>query len=274
MTYLTLCRRLQEAGIENAEWEAKLLLEHFCGVPLASHPDVELDYESPALEEALGKREARYPLQYLLGEWWFYRQSYLISPDCLIPRSDTEVLVERAIAELPRGARFADFCTGSGCIAISVLCERPDTTAVAVDKFEATLSLAIQNAERNGVTDRFSSVCTDLLTEEPSIASGSLDAILCNPPYIDRATLAGLAPELAHEPQAALDGGEDGLVFYRRILQAFPKYLREDGFFLFEIGFDQAEAVKEIGAAAGFGDCSVLRDLGGNTRALLLRRTV
>ena len=148
MTYRELCVRLEQAKIENAEWDAALLLEHFCGADVRSlrlYPD--RDYSSASLEEAVRKREMRYPLQYLLGEWQFYRQTYEVGPACLIPRPDTEILVEEAIRLLPKGAYFADLCTGSGCIAVSVLAEREDTRAVAVDKFPATLEIAKRNAE-------------------------------------------------------------------------------------------------------------------------------
>ncbi len=274
MTYLTLCHRLAAAGIENATWEAQLLLEHFCG---ATQVDVMIDpkkeYASEGLEKALSQREEHYPLQYILGEWCFYRQTYQISPDCLIPRSDTEILVEEAIRRLPENAHFADLCTGSGCIAVSVLAERPDTTAVAVDKFPNTLAIAEGNAARNGVAARFRALCVDLLEEELPSSVGFLDAVLCNPPYIAKQALAELAPELAHEPAAALDGGEDGLIFYRHILEKHAKHLLPNGFFLFEIGFDQAEALKALGREAGFGDSQIFIDYGGNDRVVLLRRT-
>ncbi len=274
MTYREICDRLSDAGIGNASWDAALLIEHFCGEPAERVPlDADRDYASAPLAEAVEGRAARHPLQYLLGEWQFYRQTYEVSPDCLIPRSDTEILVEEAIARLPKGAYFADLCTGSGCIAISVLAERPDTRAVAVEKYPRTLALAERNALRNGVEARFDAICADVLCED-CLADGALfDAILSNPPYIRKDMLAELAPELAAEPAVALDGGEDGLIFYRRILEVQAKHLTEDGFFLLEIGYDQAEEVCGIGAAAGFGDCRVIRDYGGNDRVVLLRRT-
>lgn len=273
MTYKALCKRLALAGIENAAWEASLLLEHFCSVSPALLPlESEKDYQSQALEDAVSRREERYPLQYLLGQWQFYRQTYKVTPDCLIPRSDTEILVEEAIRILPEGARFADLCTGSGCIAVSVLAERPDTVGYALEKFERTLSLAKENAGINGVSNRFLPLLGDVLTEPCPFEEGSLDAILCNPPYIPSAVVPTLERELFCEPQAALDGGEDGLVFYRRILASFGAALKDGGVFLFEIGYDQADALRALGKAAGFDDCHVLRDLGGNDRVVALRR--
>ena len=273
MTYREICERLRRAGIESAAWDAELLLEHFCGanrLELLAEPD--RAWSSEALADAIKQREARYPLQYLLGEWSFYRQTYEVSPDCLIPRADTEVLVEEAIRRLPQGAYFADLCTGSGCIAISTLAERPDTRAVAVEKFAPTLALAVKNAQKNRVSERMEPICADVLEDGFLPPNRQFDAILSNPPYIRREVLSTLAPELSVEPQAALDGGEDGLVFYRAILANGAKHLTPNGFFLFEIGFDQAEVLRCLGAAAGFSDYTPVRDLGGCDRVVCLAR--
>ncbi len=272
MTYREIVSSLQSVGIESAPHEAAELISHF--YPSVSSPALspDLDYSLPALAAAVEKRRSRYPLQYILGEWDFYRQRYEVSPDCLIPRSDTERLVEEAIRLLPPSAAFADLCTGSGCIAISTLCERPDTSAVAVEKFSNTLALAVRNAARNGVSDRFSPLLGDVLSNS-ILPQGSLfDAILSNPPYIRTAVIDGLAPELFCEPRAALDGGEDGLIFYRRILENGARHLKPNGFFLFEIGFDQADALRRIGASLGFSEIHVMRDYGGNDRVVFLKK--
>ncbi|MBE6601973.1 MAG: peptide chain release factor N(5)-glutamine methyltransferase [Ruminococcaceae bacterium] len=274
MTYTELANRLHAAGIETAEWEASLLIEHFCAVDATLvRMEPEQRYESAELDAAVKARESRYPLQYLLGSWGFFHQTYLVTPDCLIPRSDTEILVEEAIRRLPEGARFLDLCTGSGCIAVSTLAERPDTTAVAVDKFENTLRIATQNAEKNGVGNRFTPLLADVLEKLPPSCEGLFDAIVANPPYITTETLKSLAPEVQAEPRAALDGGDDGLLFYRRILELHTTLLTPNGFLLFEIGYDQAAAVLELGASHGFIDGRVLCDLGGNTRVVVLKRS-
>ena len=219
MTYRRLCTEFQAAKIENAEWDALCLMEHFCAVSpslLRAAPD--RDYQSAALEDAVRRRIAHEPLQYILGEWEFYRQRYEVSPHCLIPRADTEMLVETAIRLLPIGARFADLCTGSGCIAVSTLSERPETQAVALEKFPKTLEIATRNAQKNGVADRFCGLCADVLTSPAEICEHApFDAILSNPPYIPSGDIASLSPEVHNEPLAALDGGEDGLLFYRAI---------------------------------------------------------
>jgi len=272
MTYREICKRLEDAGIENARWDAEcLILHHVCVSRASLLSDLDRNFDDPALLDAVKRRCEREPLQYLLGEWEFYRQTYTVSPDCLIPRADTELLVEEAIRRLPQGARFADLCTGSGCIAISVLAERTDTQAFALEKFPATLALAKKNAERNGVLDRFSPICADVLDTPPALPR--LDAILSNPPYIATEVIETLSPEVKREPRAALDGGEDGLLFYRAILDAYAPLLTPDGFVLFEIGYDQGDALVALGKAHGFSHVEILRDLGGCDRVAYLSHT-
>lgn len=272
MTYRILCRRLSDAGIDTPSAEAALLLSHFCGVSHASlMADPDREWKSDALEDAVRRRIERQPLQYILGEWSFFEETYTVSPHCLIPRADTEILVEHAIRALPHGAHFADLCTGSGCIAISTLAHRPDCKALAVDLFPETLALARHNAERNGVADRLKFQQADVLDPHIPDAEAPFDAILSNPPYIPSTTVDTLDPELAFEPRAALDGGEDGLIFYRAIVKNFAQHLTPKGFILFEIGYDQEQALKTIAASCGF-VCSVERDLAGNPRVARLDR--
>lgn len=271
MTYQELTALLKAANIESPEWDAALLLEHFCNIlPSRIDPNDKTDYLSEALWEAAKRRAAHYPLQYIIGEWSFYRQTYEVSPACLIPRSDTEVLVEEAVRRLPQNARFADLCTGSGCIAISTLCERPDTVAYAVDKFEDTLAIAQRNAKRNGIGDRLTLRQKDVLTDPIFDTDEIYDAILSNPPYIRTQVVGELAPELSAEPVVALDGGEDGLVFYRALLKKCRSHLKKDGFFLFEIGFDQAEDITRLAKEAGYSVCKIIKDLGGNDRVAFI----
>lgn len=270
MTYGELCRRLLDGGVEDSYGEAAILAERLCLVSRAFlTPEKALTH--PLLEDAVAKRISGEPLQYILGEWDFYGETYRVTPDCLIPRPDTEVLVERAIKLLPRGARFADLCTGSGCIAISTLAHRPDCTAHAVDLFPKTVALARENAERNGVEDRLTLSVADVLDPACLVGEPPFDAVLSNPPYIRTEVIDTLARELFREPRAALDGGEDGLIFYRTIVKNFSSRLTDSGFFLFEIGYDQEENIKQIASQNGF-LCTVEKDLGGNPRVALLTR--
>jgi release factor glutamine methyltransferase len=257
MTQQEIAARLTAAGIENAAWEAKLLCEHLTGETLI---------------QAVTRRCEHYPLQYILGEWHFYRECYEVSEDCLIPRSDTEILVDAAIKILPNSARFLDLCTGSGCVAISTLANRTDTAATAVDLFPKTLALAARNASKNGVGARIDFLCHDVLTPPPeALAHGSFDAILSNPPYIQNDIVPTLQREVGFEPSAALMGGADGLDFYRAILEKWCVLLKPQGLLLFEIGYDQGKALQDLAAAHGFSS-TVKKDFGGNDRVVILQK--
>ena len=269
MTRAEIAARLRAAGIEDFDEEAKRLFCHFSGKSRAlARAEPGADCSAPALLDALARREAHEPLAYILGEVWFFDECYRVTPDCLIPRSDTELLVEYAIKSLPRGAHFADLCTGSGCIAISLLAHRADLTADGYDISPAALALARENAERNGVSDRLCLRERDLLSACPD---GRYDAILSNPPYVTPTEWETVAPELRHEPTVAFLGGEDGLLFYRRFLAAFADCLTENGCFIFEIGWQQAEDLRCLARQHSF-TCEVQRDLGGRDRMVILRR--
>ena len=274
MTYRQIVDQLIQAGIETPAWDASLLLERFCACDRATVSlDPDRDYPEPRLEEAVRARADRFPLQYLLGEWEFYRQTYEVTPSCLIPRADTEILVERAIRLLPKNAFFADLCTGSGCIAISTLCERPDTTAFAVDLSTDALAVASRNAEKNGVCDRLELCRADVLSADTAWAMNRPRpaAILSNPPYIRSDEWNNLSTEVKQEPRMALDGGADGLAFYRALLRLASAWLAPNGFCLFEIGYDQADELRRLASENGF-SCTILRDYGGNDRVAELQR--
>ena len=218
----------------------------------------------------------RYPLQYILGEWYFYREKYIVNESCLIPRSDTEILVEKAICELPENASFADLCTGSGCIAVSILANRGDCVASAFEISRDALALARQNAELNGVSGRFHSFEADVL--KPILVGAEnekpiFDAILSNPPYIKTELISCLDEEVKKEPSIALDGGDDGLVFYRAIIKNHSPLLKEKGFIAFEIGYDQGDEIRSLSAMHGF-SCEIIKDYGGNDRVAFLRRSI
>ncbi len=272
MTYNEICTALAGAQIENNRGEATMLICRFCGInqaELLCRRDE--DFDSEELHDAVRRRCAHYPLQYILGYWDFCHETYHVTEDTLIPRQDTEKLVELAVRLLPENARFIDLCTGSGCVAISTLAARRDCRAVAVDIFERTLELARENAERNSVGERLGFIAKDVLKPEFMDELGKFDCIISNPPYIETEKISLLDEELAFEPQAALDGGNDGLDFYRTIIGSYGKYLTENGFMLLEIGCDQARAVTAISHASGF-RCEVYKDFGGNDRVAYLTR--
>ncbi len=273
MKYNDIVSALRKVAPESCEYEAGLLVEAFTDLKISQlrqSPESELG-DLPSLANAIARRQNHEPLQYIIGKWDFYRQTYKVNENCLIPRSDTEVLVEHAIELLPHGAHFLDLCTGSGCIAVSTLAERADTTAVMVDKFEKALALALENAELNGVSERVGGLCLDVFEDGGELDREHFDAILSNPPYIRPEVIKELAPELKHEPYAALYGGEDGLIFYRRIVSRYSRLLKKDGFFLLEIGYDQAADVANIAAENGFA-CKIFKDYSGNDRVALLTK--
>ena len=267
---------LKNAGIDNAQREAALLAEKFCGIsPSSLLTCADQELESEDLLAAIRKRTERYPLQYILGEWYFFGEKYILDESCLVPRPDTELLVELAIERLPRSSLFADLCTGSGCVAISTLAHRPDCTSYAFELFEGTLEMAKKNAVLNGVEDRFIPVPADVL--EPinifSQDAPPFDAILSNPPYIKTSVIETLEKEVKHEPYAALDGGEDGLLFYREILKNHSQLLKKEGFIAFEIGYDQGGEIRKIAAENSF-DCEIIKDYGGCDRVAFLKRFI
>lgn len=264
MTYHALIRALLDAGIEDGREEATRLFIHFGGHSRASLVGANPDISTPEFLVAVSRRLSGEPLAYILGEVGFYRENYFVSPACLIPRADTEILVEEAVKRLPQAAHFADFCTGSGCVAISALAARPDTTAVAYDISQDALEVAKRNAVQNGVNDRVAFVGCDLLGDS---IEGNFDAILSNPPYIPSDVVPTLSKEVHHEPRIALDGGEDGMDFYRHIVKNYPVPL-----ILFEIGYDQEAAIIALGEAYGY-KTTVRRDYGGNPRCAILEKT-
>ncbi len=272
MKYRDILDKLMLISPDEYENEAKILIEHFTKKRISYYlVNREEEIDCKELSEALKKREEHIPLQYILGKWEFYRQKYFVDENCLIPRSDTEILVEKAIELLPKGAHFIDLCTGSGCIAISTLAERRDTSAVMVDKFQGTLEIASKNAALNEVEKRLTPMLFDVLSEKNKLSGMEFDAILSNPPYIRPEVIKTLSDEVKHEPYAALYGGEDGLIFYNTIVRDYSVHLKKDGFMLFEIGYDQAQDLKRIAEQNGFG-CEIFKDYSGNDRVVLLKR--
>lgn len=221
------------------------------------------------LASAVERVEKGEPLAYALGEWYFYGLTFKLNRDCLIPRPDTEHIVEKAISLLPRGGRFIDLCSGSGCIAISVLHSRPDTVGDAVEISPLAHAISVENGENNNVSERFHPVCGDIFEYTPK---GEYDCVISNPPYIRSSVIPTLdASVKEHEPLRALDGGESGMDFYRYILNAYRGHLADGGAFIFEIGYDQREDITALALELGYGCCRVEKDYGGNDRVAVIK---
>lgn len=245
---------------------------------LYAHGDDELD-EGVFQEywEALEKRSMGHPLQYLTGLQEFMSLPFAVRPGVLIPRQDTELLVETILEYCKSRAsrcRILDMGTGSGCIAVSLAYYLPGCTVTAVDKMEDALEMVQINARTNGVEGRVFTVKSDLFKhlKRPSSMEERFDVIVSNPPYIRSADICALQRDVReHEPIEALDGGMDGLIFYREIIRAAPAYLKEGGMLAFETGFDQAEDVAALmsgGKEDGFSKISIYKDLAGIGRVV------
>jgi len=280
--------KLERAGIEEAALDARILLEFVCGTnrnTLLAHGDREISQEEyRRFCELVGARAARVPLQHLTGEQDFMGLTFLVNKNVLVPRQDTEVLVEEVMKNLHDGMRILDLCTGSGCILLSLLHYSNDCQGVGVDLSKEALAVAEKNYERlqrerpdmaasfleGDLFEAF--VCNDSGDDEfikEAFPGGKFDIIVSNPPYIESDEILTLMPEVReHEPRMALDGGADGLDFYRRIVKDAGAYLNGGGILFFEIGCGQAESVRELMEQAGFHEIQVVKDFAGLDRVV------
>jgi len=269
-------RALDQAGVAEARREAGSLLSHVTGRDrtfLISHAEDQLNEgESERFADAVARRAAGEPTQYITGTQDFFGRTFRVTPDVLIPRPETELLVEAALAVMPAKAAVCDVGTGSGCIALTLLCERNDARAVAVDVSEAALEVARQNARELSVEDRIVlqlSDCFAALTPGKDL----FDLVVSNPPYVSANMLPGLQREVRdHEPQIALSPGTDGLSVIRRLLTEASVFIRGNGHLLMEIGFDQGEKVENLVDKTVWNLQKILPDLQGIPRIVVLQK--
>ena len=259
---------LKNKNIADARHDAWTLLTMVCKIDKTfyyMHMDEELSLEQASeYESVIRKRAEHIPLQYITGEQEFMGLNFKVSPAVLIPRQDTETLVIEALKLARPGMRIMDMCTGSGCILISIMKNVLSVTGVGYDISKQALNVAKENAKLNGVAAEFER--SDLF----ETVTGKFDMIVSNPPYIPTEVITTLMPEVAEfEPMNALDGKEDGLYFYRMIVEECKNYLTENGKILFEIGHDQGSAVSELLTAAGFYNVRVIKDLAGKDRVVI-----
>ena len=260
--------QLQKAGITDAELDARLLLEFICHTDrnaLYAHGDQEIEDEKMQdFLQLIEKRAVHIPLQHLTGEQNFMGLDFLVNEHVLIPRQDTEILVEEIMRDLHDGIRILDMCTGSGCILLSLLHYSNDCSGVGADVSDDALAVARQNADR--LAEKQAVYRQRDLFEK---VEGSFDLIVSNPPYIRSQEIAGLMPEVReHEPHLALDGKDDGLHFYREIIKGAMPHLKRGGQLFFEIGYDQGEAVQALLAANGYTEIAVVKDYAGLDRVV------
>ena len=263
-TRVTLAR----AGVERPGREARLLAAHLLGVSPTAWLDEARLVDGDRLAAMAGRRAAREPLAFITGRRGFWTLDLHVSPDTLIPRPDSEALIEAALAALPlRQAvrRILDLGTGTGCLLLASLSEFTEAFGVGVDLAPSAVALARRNAAANGLADRAAFLAGDW----GDAIAGRFDLLLCNPPYIATGDLPGLAPELRHEPVRALDGGPGGLAAYARLLPALPALLEPGGLAVLEIGVGQGPDIVAMAARSGLCAGSARADLAGVERALV-----
>lgn len=262
------CSILREAGIESAKYDASEIFSELGGVSRSEMLLSDIETEDARVIRAIGRRADREPLQYIIGKAYFYNEVYEVNENVLIPRSDTEILVEYAVKNIPEGKRFLDLCTGSGCVGISTLKHTRATSAVLVDVSDSALEVAKRNAVLNGVSDRAEVLLADVMSET---MDGYFYAVLSNPPYIKSSVYSELEAEIFHEPKIAFLGGEDGCDFYRELTKKYKDRIAYDGFIAYEIGYDQADALSEIAEREGL-FCKIIKDYSGNDRVAVLSK--
>lgn len=261
-------RILELAGIEEAENDAWLLLSKECKMDRTAYymhmKDEILPEQLNEYKGLIKKRAERVPLQYITGEQEFMGLTFHVNSNVLIPRQDTEALVEEAIKLVELGMSILDMCTGSGCIIISILKKCSGIQGTGSDISKQALNVAKENAKLNNVAVDFER--SDMFEN----LSDKYDMIVSNPPYIRSDVVPTLMPEVCEfEPLDALDGHEDGLYFYRKIIKECKSFLKEDGKILFEIGNDQGQAVSDMLTYAGFRNVRVIKDLAHNDRVVV-----
>lgn len=262
-------KNLQQADIADAKTDSWLLLAMACKIDHTyyyMHIDEEMTEEQVReFEVLIRKRAERVPLQYITGEQEFMGLTFHVNSNVLIPRQDTETLVEEALKVVKPGMKIMDMCTGSGCVLISILKNAHDVEGIGYDISKQAINVAKENAKFNEVPAVFER--SDLFED---VVENDFDVIVSNPPYIPTDVVATLMPEVSQfEPREALDGKGDGLYFYSKILEQCKNYMKQDGYILFEIGCEQGDAVSTMMRLAGFSEVRVIKDLARNDRVVM-----
>ncbi len=270
--YNEVKKKLQAAGIEDYVFEAKQIIKHITGLSatqiLTQYNNKLSLFQENNLTALLRQREIRYPLQYIFGEWDFYGRPFYVGPGVLVPRADTETLIEAALEFLKekQNPEILDLCAGSGCIGITLAKEMESSNVLMVEKFDEAIRYAKRNIDRNSVSnaeirkgDIFESAFSDR----------KFDIIVSNPPYIPQNEMEEISPETKFEPETALLAEENGMQFYKAIINNYKDSLKENGAIAFEVGINQSERVAKLLEAAGFKNITVKKDLNSIERVVI-----
>ena len=264
-------KELEAAGIEDYVFEAKQIIKHITGFSnseiLMNYTNRLTEFKSNNLTAIIKQRAIRYPLQYIFGEWAFYGREFYVGPGVLVPRADTETLIDVCLKYLKNTENPAvlDLCAGSGCIGITLALEKAGAAVTLVEKFPEAARYAERNIKRLGVNNA-ALILGDVLN---GAANDKIyDLIVSNPPYIPKNEMETVSPEVHYEPETALLGGEDGMDFYRAITAEYKKALKPGGMLAFEVGAGEAAAAQKLLENAGFKEINNAKDLGGISRAV------
>lgn len=269
--YNSTKKKLEAAGIEDYVFEAKQIIKHITGLGaaqiLTNYNKNLTQFQENNLIALIHQREVRYPLQYIFGEWDFYGRSYYVGPGVLVPRADTETLVDVAIEFLKNNEapQILDLCAGSGCIGITLAKEVGGSDVRLVERFDEAISYAEKNIARN-CADNAQLIKGDVF--ESAGADGLYDLIVSNPPYIPENEMKDISPETKFEPQTALLAGDCGMEFYNAISHNYKNFLKSGGMLAFEVGIGESQRVAEILEKAGYKEVSVKKDLNNIERVV------
>ena len=275
--YNSTKKKLEKAGIEDFVFEAKQIIKHITGFSatqiLTSYNTKLTKFQEDNLTVIIRQREIRYPLQYIFGEWDFYGRKFKVGPGVLVPRADTEILAEHAIKYLKQieNPKVLDLCAGSGCIGITLALECKTADVLMLEKYKEAMSYAEKNIELNNA---FNAKVISGDVFEKSASDGVYDLIVSNPPYIPKAEMEIISPETKFEPETALIGGDDGLDFYKAIINNYKDSLKNGGKLAFEVGINEAQKVSELMKNADFGQIEIINDLNSIERVVTgIKRT-
>lgn len=269
--YNNIKKELKNAGIDDDVFEAKQIIKYITGYNnsqiLSNYSNELTEFQKNNLTAIMKQRLIHYPLQYILGRWDFYGRSYKVGPGVLIPRQDTETVIDVCLevlkdAEKPK---ILDICAGTGCIGLTLAAETENSSVTLLEKYEEAARYLRENI-KNNAPENAKLILADVF--DGAAKDEKYDLIVSNPPYIKAEDIKNLQAEVKYEPETALAGGKDGLDFYRFIAKEYKECLRSGGALVFEIGFDQGEAVKALMEAEGFNDIKIVKDYSENDRVV------